>query len=281
MTMMEDNIITGNTINNNNNNNNDDDDDDDDDDASNIQDRLGFRINGSGFDRGLGIGLGKNFPYIRKDFEFRIFAKAAINIQFAIGLGEGFGRVFSYLDNELSDRILRKSNEYPLARGLGIGLSDIFYYLIYNEELQDRIFRETDRNRALAKSLGASLNYHFLWSKDHNLFRKTLSKAEENLEFAEGIRMKEDSYNEDRYLNKESQDKLIDICRDVGKKCGYNTKFSFNDYPKTGFPINTYYYCTNKELDDTNVIDDEMKEHLQMVLDEMKSQSEKDRTNNL
>jgi hypothetical protein len=114
------------------------------------------------------------------------------------------------------------------------------------------------------------------------LFRKTLLKAGENLGFAEGIRMKEDSYNDNRYLNKESQDRLIDICRDVGKKCGYNKKFSFNDYPKTGFPTNTYYYCTNKEdeVDDTNVIDDEMKEHLQMVLD-MKNQSEKDRTNNL
>jgi hypothetical protein len=252
------------------------------DDARNIQDH-DFRRNGSGFDRGLGIGLGKNFVNIRKDFEFRIFAKALINIQFAIGLGEGLGRVFSYLDNELSNRILRKSNEYPLARGLGIGLSDIFYYLIYNEELQDKIFRETDRNRVLAKSLGASLNYHFLWSKDHNLFRKTLSKAEENLGFAEGIRMKEDSYNDNRYLNKESQDRLIDICREVDKKCGYNKNFSFNDYPKTGFPTNTYYYCTNKEnqIDDTNVIDDEMKDYLQMVLDEVKSQSEKDRTNNL
>jgi hypothetical protein len=115
------------------------------------------------------------------------------------------------------------------------------------------------------------------------LFRKILSKAAENLEFAEGIHMNEDSYDDNRYLNKESQDKLIEICRDVGKKCGYEKKFSFNDYPKTGLPINTYYYCTNKEneLDDTNVIDDELKEHLQMVLDEMKNLSEKDRTNNL
>ena len=63
----------------------------------------------------------------------------------------------------------------------------------------------------------------------------------------------------------------------------HNKNFSFNDYPKTGFPANTYYYCTNKEnqVDDTNVIDDEMKDYLQMVLDEVKSQSEKDRTNNL
>jgi hypothetical protein len=53
------------------------------------------------FSRGLGIGLGKNFTYIRKDLEFRIFTKADINIQFAIGLAEGLGYVSPYLSDEL------------------------------------------------------------------------------------------------------------------------------------------------------------------------------------
>jgi len=46
-----------------------------------------------------------------------------------------------------------------------------------------------------------------------------------------------------------------------------------------GFPSNTYYYCTNRknEFDDQNVIDDEMKEYLQMVLDEMKKKNENDK----
>jgi hypothetical protein len=82
----------------------------------------------------------------------------------------------------------------------------------------------------------------------------------------------------------ESQHKQIDICRDVDEKRGDNrNKFPFNDYPMIGFPRNRYYYCTNREseVDGSDVIDDEMKEHLQMVLDEMKSQSERDRTNNL
>jgi hypothetical protein len=63
------------------------------DETSNRQDH-NFTMKGSGFSRGLGIGLGTNFAYIRKDFEFRILAKALTNIQFAIGLGEGLGMSF-------------------------------------------------------------------------------------------------------------------------------------------------------------------------------------------
>ena len=36
-----------------------------------------FTRKGNGFSRGLGTGLGKNFAYIRKDLEFRIFAKGS------------------------------------------------------------------------------------------------------------------------------------------------------------------------------------------------------------
>src|SRR5207249_3230050 len=63
-------------------------DNDEGDETRGIQDNS-YRRSGNGFSRGLGIGLGKNFVYIRKDLEFRIFAKALVNTQFAIGLGEG------------------------------------------------------------------------------------------------------------------------------------------------------------------------------------------------
>jgi hypothetical protein len=54
----------------------------------------------------------------------------------------------------------------------------------------------------------AQVNYDFVWSKDHNLFQKILIKAGEISEFAEGIRMTEDSYNDVKYLDKESQHRL-------------------------------------------------------------------------
>ena len=40
-----------------------------------------------------------------------------------------------------------------------------------------------------------------------------------------------------------------------------------------GLPNNTYYYCTNKEneITDQSVINDEIKEYLQMVVDEIKA----------
>ena len=45
-------------------------------DTGNKQDYI-FTRKGNGFSRGLGTGLGKNFAYIRKDLEFRIFAKGS------------------------------------------------------------------------------------------------------------------------------------------------------------------------------------------------------------
>jgi hypothetical protein len=94
--------------------------------------------------------------------------------------------------------------------------------------------------------------------------------------------MNEDFRNDIKLLNKESQDRIIDACNHLKKeKGGHNkNKFSFNDYPIIGFSSNKYYYCTNKksEFDDQNVIDDEMKEYLQMVLDEMKNTNENDKS---
>ena len=197
------------------------------------------------------------------------------------------GHVFSYLGNELQNKILLKSNENgALARGLGIGLGIglgyVFYYLDNNnnKELQYRIFRETDINKVLAKNLGAYPGYNLSRLKDHNLLQKVLTKAEENLEFAKGICMDEDFDNNIKYLNKESQDRLIDICKHLDEKYGYErNKFSFNDYPIIGFPNNTYYYSTSKgnEANNYNVIDDEMKEYLQMVIDEVKNENKNDK----
>jgi hypothetical protein len=206
-----------------------------------------FRGKGNGFSRGLGIGLGKNFVYIRKHLEFRIFAKAAINIQFAIGLGEGLGYVFPYLGEELQDTILQKSNEYPLARGLGIGLGHLLHYLRNNEKLQSRIFEEISKNKIFAKSLGASIKHNFSSLNDHRLIQKILSTEGEKFDYVEN-------------------------------------GFPFNDYPIIGLPNNTYYYCTNRENEITDrnvVIDDEMKEYLHMVIDEMKNKANNDKMNNL
>ena len=215
-------------------------------DTDKKQDHSFFPRKGDGFSRGLGIGLGKNFAYIRKDLEFRIFAKASINVQFAIGLGEGLGYVFSSLGDELQSKILQRSEEYPVARGLGIGLGHVLYYLHNNKKLQDRIFEEIDKNKIFAKSLGTTLNHNFSSLNDHELVQKILSTADEKFD-----------YNENG--------------------------FSFNDYPTIGLPNNTYYYCTNKEngITDDNVVDDEMKEYLQMVINEMKNKADHDRMNNL
>ena len=144
--------------------------------------------------------------------------------------------------------------------------------------MQNRIFREIENNKVLAKSLGSCLNFSRL--KHSNLLEKILAQAERNPEFTEGIRMNEDLRNDIKLLNKESQGRITDVCNQLEEKGGYDkNKFSFNDYPITGFPSSTYYYCTNKknEFDDQNVIDDEMKEYLQMVLDEMKNKNENDK----
>jgi hypothetical protein len=215
------------------------------DDTVDTQDH-NFRRNSDGFSRGLGIGLGKNFAYIRKKLGVRIFAKAAANVQFAIGLGEGLGHILSYLSDELQSKILQKSNEYPLARGLGMGLGKIFYYLHSNEQLQNKILEQINKNKIFANSLGASFSYNFSPLNDHGLIQKILSTADEKLDYDEN-------------------------------------GFSFNDYPTIGLPNNTYYYCTNKEneITDQNIIDDEMKEYLQMVMDEMKNKADNNKMNNL
>jgi hypothetical protein len=234
-----------------------------------------INISGNGFSRGLGIGLGKNFVYVRNSFEFRIFAQALVNTQFAIGLGEGSGYVFSYLDNELQTMILRKSSENSgLARGLRIGLGHIFYYLNNYEELQNRIFREMDTNKVLAESIGECIGYNFSQLKDHNLIQKILIKAEEKSEFARGVCLEERFDDNIKYLNNLTQGQLIDIRKHVYEKYGYNkNKFSFNDYPQVGFPSNMFYSYTNEGDNEENVIEDDMKEYLQMVLDEMKNKN--------
>jgi hypothetical protein len=92
--------------------------------------------------------------------------------------------------------------------------------------------------------------------------------------------MNEDIRHDIKLLNKESQDRIINVCNHLEEKGGHNkNKFSFNDYPIIGFCSNTYYCCTNKknEFDDQNVIDDEMKGYLQMVLDEMRNKNENDK----
>ena len=139
---------------------------------------------------------------------------------------------------------MHRSNVSLIARGLGTGLGHVLYYLNDNEELQNKIFGEIDKNKIFAKSLAASL-YNFSSVKDRRLIQKVLSKSCQKLDYENG--------------------------------------FSFNDYPTIGLPNNTYYYCTNKEdeIADHNVINDEMKEYLQMVIDEMKNKSNNDRINNL
>lgn len=168
--------------------------------------------------------------------------------------------------------ILRKSSENSgLARGLGIGLGHIFYYLNNYEELQNRIFREMDTNKVLAESIGECIGYNFSQLKDHNLIQKILIKAEEKSEFARGVCL-EERFDEDiKYLNKDLQDRIIDIRKHVYEKYGYDkSKFSFNDYPLIGIPGNMYYSYTSEGDNEENVVGDDMKEYLQMVLDEMK-----------
>jgi len=145
--------------------------------------------------------------------------------------------------------------------------------------LQNRIFREVDANKVLAKSLGSCLN--FSWFKHYNLLEKILTKAEQNPVFAEGIYMEENFSDDIKLLSKEVQDRINDVCKHLEEKYEYSkNKYSDSDYPVTGFPSNTYYHCTNKKngFDDQNVIDDEMKEYLQMVLDEMKNKNENDKS---
>ena len=72
-------------------------------------------------------------------------------MQFAIGLGEGLGYVFPYFSNELQDRILQKSKEHSLARGLGIGLGHILCYLHFNEELKNKICDVIDKKQDICK----------------------------------------------------------------------------------------------------------------------------------
>jgi hypothetical protein len=103
-----------------------------------------------------------------------------------------------------------------------------------------------DKNKIFAKGLGASLNYNSSSLNDHRVVQKILSTSAEKSDHIEN-------------------------------------GFPFNDYPTIGMPNKTYYYCTNKENDitDHNVIDDKMKEYLQMVMDEMKNRANNDRINNL
>ena len=61
--------------------------------------------------KGLGIGLGKVFPFIDKESQSELFAKAQNDVEFAIGLGEGFGHVFVYLKKEVRDKIFKDLDE--------------------------------------------------------------------------------------------------------------------------------------------------------------------------
>ena len=119
-----------------------------------------------------------------------------------------------------------------------------------------------------------SLSYNFLRLKDHDLFQKILLKAEEGSEFAKGVCLDEGFDENIKYLDKQSQDRLSDICKHVNQRYGYNkNKFSLADYPIIGFPKNMYYSYTNEGDKGENVIDDDMKEYLQMVLDEMNTKN--------
>jgi hypothetical protein len=70
--------------------------------------------------------------------------------------------------------------------------------------------------------------------------------------------------------------RLIEICKHVYHKYGYNkNKFLLTDYPMIGFPKNMYYSYAN-EADKEDNVDDDMKEYLQMILDEMKNKNKND-----
>lgn len=74
------------------------------------------------------------------------------------------------------------------------------------------------------------------------------------------------------------------ILSTASEKVDYSENgLSSSDYPTIGLPNNTYYYYTNKEnaITDENVVDDEMKEYLQMVIDEIKNKANNDRMHNL
>ena len=83
--------------------------------------------------------------------------------------------------------------------------------------MQNRIFREVDTNKVLAKSLGSCLN--FSWLKHYNLLEKILTQTERNSEFAEGLCMKENLDNDIKFLNRETQDRITNVCKYLDEKC--------------------------------------------------------------
>lgn len=66
---------------------------------------------------------------------------------------------------------------------------------------------------------------------------------------------------------------MFDVCKHVHQKHSYNkNKFLHTDYPVIGFPKNMYYSYTYGEGREDNIADDDMKEYLQMILDEIKKE---------
>jgi hypothetical protein len=73
-------------------------------------------------------------PFVDKESQSELFAKAQNNVEFAICLGEGFGHIFVYLKNEVGDKMLENLDKgsttlrsLQICTTLTLLISDSFY----------------------------------------------------------------------------------------------------------------------------------------------------------
>lgn len=142
----------------------------------------------TGFARGLGGGLGRISRYLPIEFQERLFQKAKQNGQFANGLGAGLGQMFHYISEDQREEMITKvwKNE-QLGRGFGFGLSYSFRYL--EDRLQQQVLSWVpEKKGSFVRGLGSGFaNTIFFSDVSQDLKEKVFSMTEKDREFAIGL----------------------------------------------------------------------------------------------
>jgi hypothetical protein len=169
--------------------------------------------------RGLGMGLGQNYPFLNKmlqdeilrwtekdprlefgfayqlsfsftsltkEYQNLIFNRVEWNTEFAYGSGFGFGVAYTYLPKDMQQRLLLDlaKRNVRFATGLGAGIGNQLQYL--TNESEEELFSNIENNEGFATGIGFGIGRSFTFLSQE-LQHKVWGLMQTNYRFAVGV----------------------------------------------------------------------------------------------
>lgn len=173
---------------------------------------------------GVGYGLAFNFASsssVPKEFQNDIMRLAKENAEITRGLGMGLGQNYPFLNKMLQSEILRWTEKDPrLEFGFAYQLS--FSFTSLTKEYQNLIFDRVERNSEFAYGSGFGFGVVYTYLPEDIQQRLLLDLAKRNIRFAIGLGA--GIGNQPQYLIKEKEEELLS---NIENNDGFATGITF------------------------------------------------------